>query len=249
MLVLAVDTSTAATSVGLVGPATRVQRQDIDGRRHAEAIEPLLRDALADARVSPAEVDLVACGVGPGPFTGLRVGIAAAVAFGFARGIPVVGACSLDVTARGAVESLGRPVTVLARARRSELCWATYDARGSRLAGPVIRREPVEVTGACVGDAGPVDEVRYPSAIDLAELVIERLAAGEAIPGELDLPEDDASEAGASTADLLARRIAEGRYLLPARPVYLRRPDAVVPVSLGGSLRAGAVADSAGGSS
>lgn len=244
MLVLAVDTSTAATSVAIVGPTIRVGSQVLDGRRHAETIEPLLRNVLAESGVSPADIDCVACGVGPGPFTGLRVGIAAALAFGFARDIPVVGVCSLDVTARGASESRGEPVTVLTRARRSELCWATYDAAGRRLAGPVIRREPVEITGPCVGDAGPIDVVRYPSAIDLAELVIERLAAGEALPEEVYLPEEEAGDPGAATADVLERRIAEGRFLLPPRPVYLRRPDAVAP-----SLAGGSIAESAGGSS
>lgn len=232
MRVLAVDTSTAATSIAVVDSSTRVERHHIDARRHAEVIEPLLREVLADAGVSPAEVDLVACGVGPGPFTGLRVGISAALAFGFARSIPVVGACSLDVTARRATATLGRPVTVLARARRAELCWATYDAHGVRLTGPVIRREPVEVAGACVGDAGPIDEVMYPHALDLADLVMERLAAGEGLPHDIALPEEAAGDNGASAADVLARRIAEDRWLLPPRPIYLRRPDAVVPAGL-----------------
>ena len=235
MLILAIDTSTAATSVAVLGAtAGPILRTQIDGRRHAEVVAPLLREALREADVDPAGIGLVACGVGPGPFTGLRVGIATAIAFGFARDVPVVGVCSLDVTARAAVRDLGTSVTVLSRARKSEVCWASYDDRALRIAGPIIRREPVHITGACVGDAGPVDEVRYPSALDLAELVVERIALGEALPDDFALPEDTSTEAGQSSATVLLDRVRAARILLPPRPIYLRRPDAVVPASLTG---------------
>lgn len=235
MITLAMDTSTEATSVALVGaPGGPVLHTRIDGRRHAEVLAPLLRDVLHQANVGPKEVELLACGVGPGPFTGLRVGIAAAIAFGFARDVPVVGVCSLDVTARAAVRDLGTSVTVLSRARTSEVCWAAYNDRAVRVAGPIIRREPLVVTGACVGDAGPVDEVRYPSALDLAELVVERIRLGEALPDDVALPEDTSTESGQSSATVLVDRVRAARILLPPRPIYLRRPDAVVPASLAG---------------
>ena len=224
MLILAIDTSTAATSVAVLGAtAGPILRTQIDGRRHAEVVAPLLREALREADVDPADIGLVACGVGPGPFTGLRVGIATAIAFGFARDVPVA-----------AVRDLGTSVTVLSRARKSEVCWASYDDRAMRIAGPIIRREPVNITGACVGDAGPVDEVRYPSALDLAELVVERMALGEALPDDFALPEDTSTEAGQSSATVLVDRVRAARILLPPRPIYLRRHDAVVPASLTG---------------
>ena len=231
MLVLAIDTSTAATSVAVVGDGVRAERSLIDGRRHAEEVGPLLAQALAEAGVGAADITQVACGVGPGPFTGLRVGIATALAFGAARDIPVVGVCSLDVIARAAVRDAAEPVTVLTRARRSELCWATYDALGLRVGGPLVRREPFEVSGRCVGDAGPVSAVMYPRAADLADLVLERRDLGEALPEEVELPEDDAASTGVSTADVLEARVRAGLVLLPPRPIYLRRPDAVVPTS------------------
>ena len=218
------DTATAATTVAVVGPGVREERTVVDGRRHAETIAPLLHEVL-DGRI-----DLVACGVGPGPFTGLRVGIATALAFGAARGVPVIGVCSLDVIARAAVRKRAEPVTVLTRARRAELCWASYDAAGIRTAGPMIHREPLEIDGLCVGDA--VGTLMYPAAIDLADLVLDRLAEGEELPTDLDLPEEDAAASGASVAEILGARLAGGSHLLPPRPIYLRRPDAVVPAQV-----------------
>ena len=233
MLVLAIDTATEATSVAVVGDGVRVECHVVEGRRHAEVIAPLIQQALRGAGVSPADIELVACGVGPGPFTGLRVGIATALAFGAARDIPVVGACSLDVIARAAVRDEPREVSVLTRARRAEVCWAAYDASGIRRAGPLIRPDGDAFEGRCVGDVGPVEAIARPHAADLADLVRERLEAGEPLPGAVPLPEDDASAAGASSADVLERRARDGLLLLPALPIYLRRPDAVAPASVG----------------
>ena len=234
MRVLAIDTATAATSVAVVGDGLAVQHDVIDARRHAEAIAPLISASIAEARIAAGSIDLVACGVGPGPFTGLRVGLATALGFATARGIPAVGVCSLDVIARAALDDLPAPITVLTRARRAELCWATYDGAGARTAGPLIRREPIDVEGRCVGDAGPISEVVYPSAAVLAALVLERLEAGEPLPGDVDLPEEAAAASGAATADVLEQRVRAGLVLLPPRPIYLRRPDAVPP-TLGGA--------------
>ena len=76
--------------------------------------------------------------------------------------------------------------------------------------------------------------MRYPSALDLAELVVERIALGEALPDDFALPEDTSTEAGQSSATVLVDRVRAARILLPPRPIYLRRPDAVVPASLTG---------------
>lgn len=239
MRILAIDTATAATSVAVVDSSgsLRCEAQVIDARRHAEAIAPLIRDVLADAGLDASSLDLVACGVGPGPFTGLRVGIATAMAMAEGRGIPIVGACSLDVIARRAVRDRPERVNVLTRARRAELCWASYDERAQRTAGPLIRPESgLVLEGRAVGDAGPVEAVMYPQAADLADLVAERLAAGEPLPASVALPEEDAAASGAATADLLLERVHRGVVLLPPMPVYLRRPDAVVPAAVDGGV-------------
>ena len=237
MRILAIDTATAATSVGVVDSdgAVRREAQIVEGRRHAEVMAPLIRDVLADAGVDVRSIDLVACGVGPGPFTGLRVGIATAIAIAEGRGVPVVGACSLDVIARQAVRDRPGPVTVLTRARRAELCWAAYDQHARRIAGPLIRPEGnLDIHGYAAGDSGPVDTVMYPRAAILADLVAERLAAGEPLPTSVILPEESAADSGAATADVLLDRVDRGLVLLPPLPIYLRRPDAVVPASLAG---------------
>lgn len=239
MIVLALDTATARTSVAVVGMLdgreVSAQVDHVDARRHAEVLPRLIRTALDQAAIGIDRVDIVACGVGPGPFTGLRVGVATALAIGAGRSIPVVGLCSLDVIADEATRTLREPVTVLTRARRGEVAWATYDTDGNRIDGPVIRKEDgLRVDGHCVGDAGPVDVVGYPSAAVLAGIVLGRLAAGEGIPELVEYPEDPAEGSGASTARVLSARLLEDRVLLPPVPIYLRRPDAVVPMALRG---------------
>jgi tRNA threonylcarbamoyl adenosine modification protein YeaZ len=98
VLVLALDTSTALTTVALVasGGDVLAESSHLDARRHAEMLPRLVRDVLASSGSTPADLGLLAVGVGPGPFTGLRVGVAFARAAAHARGIPVVGAMSLD---------------------------------------------------------------------------------------------------------------------------------------------------------
>lgn len=237
MLALAIDTATSATSVAVVSDDGRVRShmQVVDARRHVETLSPLIREVLQDAGVEMTALDIVACGVGPGPFTGLRVGIATALAIGEGLDIPVVGVCSLDVVARMAVRDHGVPVTVLTRARRAEFCWAEYDERGLRSAGPLIKNEvDLAIDGLAVGDSGPVRHVMHPSAADLADLVLERLAAGERIPATVVLPEEDAGQSGTASARILQERARRGLLLLPPVPIYLRRPDAVVPASVMG---------------
>ncbi|MFM9135341.1 MAG: tRNA (adenosine(37)-N6)-threonylcarbamoyltransferase complex dimerization subunit type 1 TsaB [bacterium] len=241
MRILALDSSTAVSSVAVSGPGLPsggIESSRIDARRHAEAIPVLLREVLDAAGLRPADLDLVACGVGPGPFTGLRVAIATAVTFAEARGIPVVGACSLDVIARGVIargaSDGGGPLVVVTRARRAEVNWAAYDASGRRLAGP--RVEPalgfeVPPGARVVGDVEGV-EPAYLSALTLARLVEERFDAGEGLPEGVAVPEGDADSSGEPGARALLERIEGDRWLLPALPLYLRRPDAVPPAGM-----------------
>jgi tRNA threonylcarbamoyl adenosine modification protein YeaZ len=102
---------------------------------------------LHDAGLALGDVEAVVTGLGPGPFTGLRVGVVTAAAIGDARGLPVVGVCSLDAVGSGAR-------TVVTDARRKEVYWAAYAADGSRTDGPgVARPEELTVAGPVVGDA------------------------------------------------------------------------------------------------
>jgi tRNA threonylcarbamoyl adenosine modification protein YeaZ len=99
-VILAVDTS-AGTAVALVSPqgAVLAERSEASTMRHAEVVGDLIRDTLAAAGLAAGDVTAVASGMGPGPFTGLRIGIAAARAFAFGRGVPVVPIASHDAIA------------------------------------------------------------------------------------------------------------------------------------------------------
>ncbi len=153
MLVLALDTATPTLVVGVArwapgGPAeVLAERAVAAANRHAELLTPAVRAALGDAGHSIGELDAVVTGLGPGPFTGLRVGVVTAAALADARGLPAVGVCSLDAIGSGAR-------TVVTDARRKELYWASYAADGSRAAGPAVDR-PGDVPRGLplVGDA------------------------------------------------------------------------------------------------
>ncbi len=153
MLVLALDTATPTLVAGLArwspDGATEVLAEWAvpSGNRHAELLTVAVTEVLHDAGLALGEVEAVVTGLGPGPFTGLRVGVVTAAAIGDARGLPVVGVCSLDAVGSGAR-------TVVTDARRKEVYWAAYAADGSRADGPgVARPEELSVAGAVVGDA------------------------------------------------------------------------------------------------
>ena len=108
----------------------------LDPRRHGEYVAPAMAEVLARAGRTAADVSAVVSGTGPGPFTGLRVGLVTARTFAFARGIPVFGVCSLDAMAHQAwledAAGMGQSCVVATDARRKEVYWARYDitARG-----------------------------------------------------------------------------------------------------------------------
>jgi tRNA threonylcarbamoyl adenosine modification protein YeaZ len=152
VLVLALDTATPTLVVGLArwaadsGTAVLAERAVPSGNRHAELLTPTIREVLTAAGSAMADLDAVVVGLGPGPFTGLRVGVVTAAALGDARGLPVHGVCSLDAVGDGAR-------TVVTDARRKEVHWAVYDAAGQRVAGPgVDRPEDAPVIDPVVGD-------------------------------------------------------------------------------------------------
>jgi tRNA threonylcarbamoyladenosine biosynthesis protein TsaB len=123
--VLAIDTS-AGISVACVISDGQLIEKSLDAHNlHGELTVQMIHYVLAEAQVLPEEVSDIVVGVGPGPYTGLRVGIACAKVFGFARNIPVHGICSLDAVAR----DFGKPCVVVTNARRKELYWAEYSDR------------------------------------------------------------------------------------------------------------------------
>ena len=133
-VVLAIDTATPAVTAGVVSDGNLLaERVSVDARGHAERITPNVLAALADAGLRMADLDAVVVGCGPGPFTGLRVGMATAAAYGHALGVPVHGVCSLD--------AIGGQTTgdtlVVTDARRREVYWARY-RDGIRIGGPAV---------------------------------------------------------------------------------------------------------------
>lgn len=179
-MLLAIDTS-AGTSVAVVDPTTRqvlAVRETDDTRRHAEVVGPFLDEVLRDAGIAPADVTGVAAGMGPGPFTGLRVGIAAARTFAAARGVPVLPVVSHDAVAAGQ----DGPLVVLTDARRREVAWSAYGADGIRVAGPGLAR-PADLDDVLrASRADTVDWRRVTAATipagRLGVLVADRLASG-----------------------------------------------------------------------
>ena len=136
-LVLAIDTSTDVR-VGLAADGAVLASSAVtDSRAHAERLMPLVRTTLADAGRSLADVTQLVVGVGPGPFTGLRVGVVTAHTLGFVLGVPVRGVCSLDAAAAGFDGAEGEFLAV-SDARRKEVYWARYAADGTRLTGPFV---------------------------------------------------------------------------------------------------------------
>lgn len=135
--VLAIATATEQVGVALSSPAGDGAISLRAGRRHGENLAPAIRSLLELARITPADVEVVAVDRGPGLFTGLRVGIATAKALAAALGTPMVTSSSLDILARP-LQGLGRPVASVVDARRGECFWALYDRSGERLTEPAV---------------------------------------------------------------------------------------------------------------
>jgi tRNA threonylcarbamoyl adenosine modification protein YeaZ len=169
--ILAIDTATPAVTAGVVrldGIEVLAERVTVDARAHAEQLTPNVLGALADAGLTVKDLNVVVVGCGPGPFTGLRVGMATAAAYGHALGIPVHGVCSLDAIG---VDTTGDAL-VVTDARRREVYWARY-RDGVRVDGPGVNA-PADVPGA--DDALALPPV-YPRVAGLVRAVDDWAAA------------------------------------------------------------------------
>jgi tRNA threonylcarbamoyladenosine biosynthesis protein TsaB len=218
VLLLGLDTATPAVTVALHdGGQPLAQLVTVDAHHHAELLAPAIAKVIADAGAGQRDLTGIAVGVGPGPFTGLRVGLVTARVLGAALGIPVYGLCSLDIIAAdvaagraGGAAVPGGDFLVATDARRRELYWARYDSAGRRTVGPEVSRPAdIPVAGLPAAGEGPMlyPELlpaglgpAFPAAATLCRVVLAALAAGD-----------------------------EDRRLLPPEPLYLRRPDAREP--------------------
>jgi tRNA threonylcarbamoyladenosine biosynthesis protein TsaB len=213
MMLLGVDTSTACTTVAIAdGTTVRAHVEHLGQRDHGAFLAPAIADCLAQAGLRVSDLEGVAVGVGPGLYTGLRVGMATAAALAQARGIPIMGVSGLDVLAHAGLGSgsgggvradADAEVITTVDARRGQVFWARYgrsvDGRRERLDGPHVSshdelgRAITERTSAD-GAAGPrvllvgevgATEVTHPDARDLLGLARPRLLAGGDTAAEL----------------------------------------------------------------
>lgn len=206
MLVLAIDTATPDLVTGLVETSDGSARDRVlpGTRAHNESLIPTIQQLLSEAGATFADLGAVVVGQGPGPFTGLRVGMSTASAIAQARGIPVYGVASHDAIAL----RIDAPrILVATDARRREIYWATYDDH-ARTAGPDVIK-PAEL--AIPHD---VDVISVPE--HLAEKLPEHLA---------DVDKRDLTPRAAQLVQL-AHLESEPA---PLEPAYLRRPDAQEP--------------------
>ena len=206
-MLLAFDTATPFVTVALEDEGRLLcERRSEQRMKHGEQLAPLIEAVLAEAGIVRQDLTAIAVGIGPGPFTGLRVGLVTARTLAFVLEIPVYGVCSLDAVALEAArgdDPVGREFVVATDARRKEVYLATYDADGRRLDGPdVVRPAEAATDRPVAGEGGAL----YPGAFPGAR--------GPLLP----------------RAAWLARAVsAELAELHDPEPMYLRRPDAVAP--------------------
>ncbi len=203
-MLLAFDTATHAVTVALHdGDDVVAESTVVDALRHGELLAPGIAHVLDQAGVGVRDLTRIAVGVGPGPFTGLRVGIVTARTMAAVLSVPVVGVCTLDVVA-AAVRADGQPFMVATDARRKEVYWATYDGAGRRLTWPAVDKPQTVAFDGPVAGHGPVlyrDDFPSPTAPEFPN-------AGD-----------------------LARLAAAGDdWIVAPEPLYLRRPDVAEPM-------------------
>ncbi|HET7724003.1 MAG TPA: tRNA (adenosine(37)-N6)-threonylcarbamoyltransferase complex dimerization subunit type 1 TsaB [Propionibacteriaceae bacterium] len=199
---LGIDTSTGV-AVSLARPGHVLAARSVSTANvHAEQLMPLVSEVMAESGHALADLAGIVVGIGPGPFTGLRVGIVTAQTLAYVLDVPVRGVCSLDIVALSvAATKPGRGFTVVSDARRKELYWATYDASGRRLDGPSVTLPADVPTGLVVGPGA-----------DLYDLAGERRVVA-LDPGAVAVAPERLPDLG-------------------TEPLYLRRPDAQVSTSV-----------------
>ena len=213
--ILAIDTSTNRIAVGLVQFAKdeKMIVKD-DALRHAEYASELIREIVESSKLNFLEIGAIVCGIGPGPFTGLRVGIVSAQTIGFALNIPVYGVCSHDAIAyEFNLNNPNKEVTVITDARRKEVYWTHY-SNGKRISTPKVSKlDEVVIKGEKL--------LHQPlNPLFLAKAGIDALNRSE-IGREINSFSTDSASGDGSVVSL------PNQVLLPPIPLYLRKPDAL----------------------
>ena len=211
MRLLAIDTALDACSVGVVNGDATVIRSEIVGRGHAEILMGMIEAAMAEANLAFADLDRIAVVVGPGSFTGLRVGIAAARGFALVTGKPAVGIGTLDVHAEEARALVGaKSVLAVNVAGRGDMYGALFAADGIEVVPATVGSAQIfaaHVTGEMVIAGSGADLVLAALPMDHLPAIVHRRASPDI----------------AALCRLALRVAATGEA---PRPLYLRPPDA-----------------------
>lgn len=233
MIILGIDTATDAVSVA-IGEGSRVlaHSEVVSDRQHCEALAPMIDFVCKQADVSFREIGAIAVDIGPGLFTGMRVGVATAKAIAFSLDLPIIGICSLDVLASAAPRTDSVTISVI-DARRHETYWSMYRP---------IEGELVQVLAPRVG-----------SVTELVASVLERFQRAQFVGnGALRYQSEIVDELGSSIGpSIQGCEFADARFSRPTAsavvamahrlaveerwqsadqlsPMYLRQPDAEI---------------------
>ncbi len=206
---LAIDTSTAQISVAIMrGNRVLSEAKKVDALRHAELASQLVKDCLKSADLKSEKIDVYLCGIGPGPFTGLRVGVMTAKIFAQVFDKPVYGICSHDAIA--IAQDFKEAFTVITDARRKEV-YATEYLKNQRLNTPLVVKRDAILSKNLVENENPLAR----NLISQAQLALSQGQDLTVTNFVLDEAENDGS-----------RVKLPNDILLPALPLYLRVPDA-----------------------
>lgn len=228
MRILALDSAMTACSAALWREGVVLARRFAAMERgQAEALVPMVRDVMAEANLAYGHIDRIAVTVGPGAFTGLRIGLSAARGLALAADVPLGGVTTLEAVAEGvsSCELVGRDLVVALGTKRSELYVQAFDAARGAIAEPAAMRPEAL--------AGWAPDSRLLLAGDGAQVALPPLAQAGwdvAVADAPGLPD------AALVASLAAARISAGVGLRAPEPLYLTPPMAVVP-GAGGRLR------------
>ena len=203
---LCIDTSAGTTVAVLQGGEIRSEIHFDENMKHAERIGDAIAQAVAGADIKPGRITNVVVGRGPAPFTGLRIGIAAAVLFAEGVGAELWGVTSLDAIARAALELRGdstKPLLVTADARRSEVYWALYSGLSKSGA-------PIMIDGPSVSKPAALDDLLAGKEFDRTDIKINAADLGKVFEAQL----------------------LDGTASHSVTALYLREADAVAPKDL-----------------
>lgn len=208
MNILALDTSTEACSAALLRGASILEHFEVVGRGHTERLLPMLQALMAEAGLSYCDLDGLVCGIGPGSFAGVRIGVGVAKGLGLARDLPAVGVSSLAMLAQSAIDGGADTVLSCIDARMGEVYFGAFHAGPDRLALAIapervcppatVSLQPPPANWAGVGSGwgsyaeilktalafppASLEPAALPRAGAALKLALPRFAAGKAAP-------------------------------------------------------------------